>query len=180
MRARLTAVITLFVIVLAYGISPFVALFQLQLALDRGDTVRLEQRIDWASVRDGLKQDVADGIIGPVQTQLASNTLPQFGASFMVGVAGTMIEQNVTPQNLIAVMRQVRDGHESEVPPSIMHCLGDARFEGLASISIVVTRPGEEPEDGHLRLRLQLQHGTWRVVRAWIPQDMVELAAHRT
>jgi len=180
MRTRLTAVIALFIIVIAYGVSPFVALFQLQRALDHGDAIRLEQRIDWASVREGLKQDMADGIIGPVTTQLASNTLPQFGASFMVGIASTMIERWVTPQNVIAVMQQVRDGHETAEPPSIMRCLADARFEGLASVSIVVTRPGEEPEDGHLRLRLQLQHGTWRVVRAWIPQDMVELAAQRT
>ncbi len=180
MRGRLTAVTVLFIVLLGYAASPFIALFQLQMALDHGDAARLEQRIDWASVREGLKQDISDGIIGPVQTQLAGNTLPQFGASFMAGIANSMIEHDVTPQNLIAVMRQMRNGHESEVQPSIMRCLAGITFDGPASFNVVVSAPGEDPDDGHLRLRLELQHGTWRVVRAWIPQDMVERAAQRT
>jgi hypothetical protein len=180
MRARLTAVIALVMVLVAYGVSPFVALFQLQIALEHGDAARLEQRIDWASVREGLKQDISDGIIGPVQTQLAGNSLPQFGASFMAGIANAMIEHDVTPQNLIAVMRQMRDGHQNETHPSLMHCLAAAAFDGPASVNVVVAAPGEDPEDGHLRLRLEFQHGTWRVVRAWIPQDMVERAAQRT
>lgn len=177
MNARLTAVIALVMVMIGYAASPYVALFRLERALQQGDTARLEQRIDWASVRAGLKQDIADGVIGPVQTQVASNSLPQFGASFMAGIADTMVERDVTPQNLIAVMRQMRGGDGGRGMPN---CSVSASFDGPASFNVVVTTPEDEPDEGHLRLRLELEHGTWRVVRAWVPQDLVERAAQRT
>ncbi len=186
MRMRLTAVIALFMVLIGYAASPYVAMYQLKLALETGDTARLERRIDWASVREGLKQDIADGIIGPVQTQLASNTLPQFGASFMAGIANSMIEHDVTPQNLIAVIRQSQDRPQDHNGPhvdglgSMLQCLTTASFEGPASFNVVIATASDDPDEGHLRLRLELQNGTWRVVRAWIPQDMVERAAQRT
>jgi hypothetical protein len=182
MPTRLTTVIALLMILIGYGASPYVAMFQLEMALEHGDAARLEQRIDWISVREGLKQDIADGIIGPVQTQLASNTLPQFGASFMAGIADSMIEHDVTPQNLIAVIRQTQDGDAAHFTGlgTILHCLTSASFDGPARFNVVIATPSDDPDEGHLRLRLELENGTWRVVRAWIPQDMVERAAQRT
>jgi hypothetical protein len=162
--------------VVLYGASPFLAMWQLERAMDRGDAVSLEKRVDWRSVRDGLKQDIADGIIGPVQTQLTANALPPFGASFMMGLADTAIEREVTPQNLIAVMRQMRP---ATAPANPFASFDWAFFDGPFSFSVIVHSDGDE-EDGHLRIRLELRGGVWTVVRAWIPQDIVERAAQRT
>lgn len=177
MRARVSTTTVLILLVLAYAVSPYIALWRLEAALDRGDTATLEASVDWKSVRDGLKHDIDDGIIGPVQSQLASNSLPQFGASFIAGIADSVVDRDVTPQNLIAVMRQMRSG---EAAHSVVECFSWAFFDSPTSFNVVVNTPGGELEDGQLKLRLELHNGSWRVMRAWIPQDIVERASQRT
>ena len=160
---------------LAYMVSPYVALWRLEAALVRGDTLALERGVDWKLVRDGLKEDISDGIIGPIQAQLASNSLPPFGASFVSGIAETAVEREVTPQNLVAVMRQMRPG---EVNANPFACFDWAFFEGPTVFTVTVRN--EDPEEGHLRLRMELRGGKWMLVRAWVPQDLIERSANRT
>jgi len=176
MRARGSALIVICLMVAGYVASPFIALWRLEAALDRGDTQALERRVDWRAVRDGVKQDITDGVIGPVQAQLAANTLPPFGASFVAGIADTAVEREVTPQNLVAVMRQMRP---AQPPLNPFACFDWAFFDGLTRFSIVVHIAGDE-EDSHMRLRMELRAGTWTIIRAWIPQEIVERAAQRT
>ncbi len=178
MRARLSVAGAVVLVVLAYAASPYVALWRLESALQTGDAATLEHDIDWKSVREGLKQDIADGIIGPLQTQLASNTLPPFGSSFVNGIADTAVEREVTPQNLIAVMRQMRRPTES--PASMLDCFSWAFFQSPTSFEVVVSQPSDDPDEGHLRVRLELHQGHWMVMRAWIPQDLVDRAGQRT
>ncbi len=160
---------------LAYMVSPYVALWQLEAALQRGDTLALERGVDWKMVRDGLKEDISDGIIGPMQAQLASNALPPFGASFVSGIAETAVEREVTPQNLVAVMRQMRPG---EVNANPFACFDWAFFESPRVFTITVRNA--DPDEGHLRLRMELRGGKWMLVRAWVPQDLIERSANRT
>ena len=44
----------------------------------------------------------------------------------------------------------------------------------------MIARSDGDPDEGHLRLRLELRGGVWTITRAWIPQDIVERAAQRT
>lgn len=177
MRTRLSVSSVCLLIVLGYMASPYVALWRLQTALERGDATSLEQGIDWKSVREGLKHDIADGVIGPVETQLAANSLPPFGASFVKGIADNAVERDVTPQNLIAVMRQMPSGGKSANPFS---CCDWAFFESPTAFTVTVSNPASDPDDGHLRLRMEMHNGRWTLMRAWIPQDIVERAAQRT
>lgn len=179
MRAKLSVCTSLFLVMLAYALSPYIALWRLEAAVERGDTVALERGIDWRSVRDGLKQDIADGIIGPAQTQtqLTANALPPFGASFITGIADTAIDRDVTPQNLIAVMRQMRPAEKSRNPFS---CFAWAFFESPTAFTVTVRNEDDEGDESHLRLRMELHHGRWMLMRAWVPQDLVERASQRT
>jgi hypothetical protein len=160
---------------LAYLASPYVALFQLEAALERGDTQALERGVDWKMVRDGLKQDIADGVIGPMQAQLASNTLPPFGSSFISGIMETSVDREVTPQNLVAVMHQMR---APEIESNPLKCFDWAFFESL--VAFTVTVHNEDAEEGHLRLRMEMHGGKWVLVRAWVPQDLIERTSNRT
>jgi len=177
MRSGLTVCSALLLLLAAYAVSPYVALWRLEQALDHGDAGRLEASVDWKSVREGFKQDIAEGVIGPMQGELAANTLPQFGASFIAGIADNAVDHDVTPQNLIAVMRQM---HTGEATHASMNRFAWAFFDSPTSFNVVINMPGTDPDDSHMRLRLELHNGTWRVMRAWIPQDMVERAAQRT
>lgn len=159
----------------AYMVSPYVALWRLEAALERGDVVALERGVDWKTVRDGLKQDIADGVIGPLQTQLASNTLPPFGSSFISGIMETAVDREVTPQNLVSVMAQMRPG---EVDANPFSCFDWAFFESPTVFTVTVHN--NDADEGHLRLRLEMRGGKWVLVRAWVPQDIIERTSNRT
>jgi hypothetical protein len=160
---------------LIYLASPYVALFRLEAALQSGDTQALERGVDWKMVRDGLKQDIADGVIGPMQAQLASNTLPPFGSSFISGIMETAVDREVTPQNLVAMMRQLRAPEADSNP---LKRFDWAFFESPMAFTITVRK--EDADDGHLRLRMEMRGGKWVVVRAWVPQDLIERGSNRT
>lgn len=182
MRGKMPFACFMLLLALAYSISPYVALFRLHEALERGDSAYLEGRVDWKSARDGIKQDIADGVIGPLIRPVASNGLPQFGASFMAGIAANAVDQDINARNVVEVMHQIRSDEPDGAAPiaagaNPFACFDWAFFEGPASFTVTV-HPGEDM-DGHLRLRLELRGGQWTVVRMWVPQDIVDRATHR-
>ncbi len=174
LKSRIAFALGLAVIAAGYAASPCVALIRMSHALDRGDVTALENCVDWSSLRAGLKEDIAEGIIGPVNTQLASNSLPQFGASFVAGIAGSMVDHDVTAPNVAALAHQ---GAANDARGNPLTMIEHAYFE-TPTVFVVVLHDPED--DDHLRLRLEMQGGTWRVTRAWIPQDLVERVAQRT
>lgn len=160
---------------LAYILSPYVALMRLEAALERGDVAALERGVDWKTLRDGLKQDIADGVIGPMQAQLASNTLPQFGSSFISGIMETAVDREVTPQKLVTIMAQMRPG---EIEANPIKSFDWAFFESPTVFTVTVHN--DDPDEGHLRLRMEMRSGRWMLVRAWVPQDIIERTSNRT
>lgn len=177
MRIRLSITSGFLLLVLAYMASPYVALWQLEGALDRGDIQALERGVDWKSIREGLKQDMSEGIIGPVQTQMAANGLPPFGASFISGIADTEIERDVSPANIVAIMRQMR---ETETKPGPFSSFQWAFFDSPTVFTVLVRTSDDDADGSHLRLRLAMKNGRWTLMRAWIPQDLIEKAGQRT
>ena len=181
MKSRLSLSIAVFVLVAGYMLSPAVALWGLMSALKSGDVAALERGVDWASVRNGLKQDISEGIIaafgGPStsSTQLATNVLPPFGASFVTGIAGSAIDHDVTAENVVAITHQVQaEPSADSMLPRIEH----AHFDSPTDFTIALRT--SDDEDSHLRLHMVLRDGHWVVVRAWVPQDMIDFVSQRT
>lgn len=177
MRVRIVLAMLMLTGVFAYIASPFMAITQLEAAVEIGDTQALEHRINWRSLRDGLKSDIHDGIIGLAGTQLGANTLPPFGSGFMTGIADTTIDREVTPQNLVAVMRQMRPETSSASP---IHSVSWAVFKSPTTFEVTIRGERDASDGQHLRLRLELIGMQWVLVRAWVPQDLVERATQRT
>ncbi len=180
MKARISLSLAVFVVVIGYILSPAVALWSLMSALKSGDTVTLERGVDWASVRTGLKQDISEGIIAAFGgassiTQLATNVLPPFGSSFVSSIAASAIDHDVTAENVVIIAHQVHDSADSEaMMPRIEHAHFDSPTEFTISLR------SSDDEDSHLRLHMVLRDGHWVVVRAWVPQDMMDWVAQRT
>jgi len=174
MRVRIAIPVALLMVTLGYLASPCLTLWHLATALEHGDVAVLERGVDWQSLRAGLKDDIAEGVIGPVSTQLASNTLPPFGASFITGIADAAVEHEVTASNVVAMMRHMP---LDDTVPSTVSMVEHVYFE--SPTRFVVTFRGND-DDGHLRLRLEFGGISWRVTRAWIPQDMIERVSQRT
>jgi hypothetical protein len=168
-----------------YAATPYVAIWSLARALQRGDERALEATIDWNAVRAGLKSDIADGIVGDLggnvamaTPAMASNALPPFGASFMSGIAGSVVDREVTPQHLAMMVRQLAPLSRDLSMP--LRNVRYAFFEGPASFVVSFMCLGEDADDAPLRLRLQFRGGRWMVTRAWVPQDVIDIANQRT
>ena len=180
MRARLYVSLALVFLFAGYLASPAVALWSLMSAMNSGDVAALQRGVDWAAVREGMKQDINDGVIaafgGPSSSaKLASNVLPPFGASFVSSIAANAVDHDVTEENLVHMARQMQTDDESG---SLLARVAYARF--LSPTEFTIALRGDDEDDGILRLHLSLHNGHWLLDRAWIPQDMVEWVSQRT
>ena len=91
---------------LAYGVYPYVTLYRLGQAIRSGDAVRLETMVDWASVREGIKEDICDLVIDQPPQEQADGKLPPFGAGFVRGIATNVVDRQVTPEALVAAAQR--------------------------------------------------------------------------
>jgi hypothetical protein len=181
MPLRISFVCVLILLSFGYAVSPAFAVWQLMTALHSGDIVALQRGVDWPALRSGMKQDITDGVIAAFggatgQTQLASTGLPPFGASFISGIAGNAIEREVTAENVAAMGTRLQT--EEAASTSLFSRIARARFDSLTDFTLAVQ--GDDADDGMLKLHLELRGGHWVLVRAWIPQDMIDWVAQRT
>ena len=177
-RRRLPWLLAVAVLGLAgYLGGPFLTLWRITRAMDRADLATLESVIDWPQLRQGLKDDVAEGVLGmPQETLVASNTLPPFGAGFVSGIACSQIDRAVTPAGLVQAARAAAGGDAALLFPASLPFPTIVGF-GLLSPLLFDLRlrlPGQEIGEDPLHLRLAFQGGVWRVVRVWIPQDLMD------
>ena len=189
MIGKKSVVYAMALLVTAYVAAPYLSLWRLATALREGDARTLEAVIDWDAVRSGLKEDVAEGIVGMPEDgigemRVASNALPPFGASFISGMAASMIDREVTPQHLVALMRQLAPAEPTALGfGAVLGSLGGvehAFFDSATSFSLRMRCAGQDPDEAPLRVRLEMRGDTWTVVRAWIPQELIERANSRT
>jgi Protein of unknown function (DUF2939) len=185
MARGVLAVLALFT--LTYAAAPYVYLWRLYRALEQGDAVTLTQVVDWNSVRQGLKDDIAEGIIGlpPSTRTIASNTLPAFGTGFVTGIASNVVDEQITPQHLAQAMREAepveaRPRVEAPGTGGGYGSLEHAFFTGPTTFLVRIRLPGQDQEDPPLRMELNLCGGGWKVIRAWIPQDLMDEAKFHT
>jgi hypothetical protein len=162
----------------AYLVWPYVALYRVGDALRHGDVAALTTDVDWDSVREGLKEDIADQIV-PRPVGMADG-LPPFGSGFATAMAGTMIDRTVTPASL-AERQAVLDAAESEHGASIR----SAWFSGLtqfeASFQLSAEDSALEPVRVHMDLVQTGWWPQWQVTRVWIPMPVLHhLQSHAT
>jgi Protein of unknown function (DUF2939) len=182
-RIALAGIVTFAVV---YVSAPYLAIWRLANALRQGDNAALETNIDWDAVREGLREDIADGITGAGDSdgtapdvQAQSNELPPFGASFVKGIAGDVVNREVIPQHLSLMFQKMQDGRGS-IASFIMHDVQYAFFDSLDSFRITVHCPGQTLETGPVQVELALEGYTWKVVRVRVPGSIAGLASKRT
>jgi hypothetical protein len=164
--------------VAAYLVWPYVALYRVGDALRHGDVATLTTDIDWDSVREGLKEDIADQIAP--RTVGVADGLPPFGSGFATAMAGTMIDRAVTPTSL-AQRQSLLEAAQSEPGASMR----SAWFSGLtqfdASFQIASEEAGLEPVRVHMDLVETGWWPQWQVTRVWIPMPVLQhLQSHAT
>jgi hypothetical protein len=180
-RKRIVAAIA--VVCVAYAVWPYVTLFRLGQAIRHGNAAALETLVDWDGVREGIKEDICDNLFDQEPTaRVASgeSRLPPFGFSFVRGIAGNAVDENVNPQALVSAARGAADGQSKQFPADSNPSIAWAFFDGPTSFLVLLRRPGAAPGEEPIRIEFKLRHATWKVTRAWLPREMLMQANAKT
>jgi hypothetical protein len=164
-------------IVALYVAWPYATLLKLRQDLQSHDVQALQGDIDWGRVRAGLKDQIRDSLEGrpaPTAISATSDDLPPFGASFAAHIAGTAVDNEVTPQRVADAFGALTPVAGAATGPR----LEAARFSGLTTFVVTLRTASEAPTDAPVRLKLALvRHGWqfgWEVTSVWMPASLLE------
>lgn len=101
-----------FAIAMLWTIWPYYALFDLSSAINKADLTGLERRVEWGSVRQGLREDLNAFLARNVAQQMAVSGLPgaSFGSGLTAAIGPIVVKKTVdafaTPQTIAALISQ--------------------------------------------------------------------------
>ncbi len=150
----------------AYGLYPYVALYELGQAVRQGDAVRLEAMVDWASVREGIKEDICDYVVEQPEPAHNNGQLPPFGAGFVRGIATNTVDKRVTPEALVAAAQQP---DPKQLAKSDGVRVNWAFFVSPSAFMVDLGTGDRAP----IRVQMDLRDGAWHVTRVWLPPEML-------
>ena len=99
-------------VAILWSIWPYYALYELANSLNQADPIGLERRIEWSSVRQGLREDLNTFLLRNVAQEMTGRGLP--GAALGAGVAAMIgpalvkktLDVFATPQTIAALIAQ--------------------------------------------------------------------------
>ena len=139
------------ILVIGYVSYPFLTLYRIESAVQRGDTRTLRRLVDWPQVQKGIEADLA-------RQQQERDELAPFGASFMRKV---VVTNTVTPTAVCAALREIRAGKRASDP------IRAGWLEGPGTLML---------DMGQVRVRMQLEGAVWHVTRVWLPNPVLTAA----
>ena len=183
MLSRKRMVAAAAVVCAVYLVWPYATLFRLAQAIRTGDAATLETLVDWDDVREGIKEDICDTVLEPPQVHVATaeSRLPPFGYSFVRGIAGNAIDEQVSAEALASAARTPDPpGASPRATAGANPTIAWAFFDSPTTFSVILRVPGAAATSQPIRIQLALRGGAWKVTRAWLPPDMLVQANART
>jgi hypothetical protein len=155
----------------AYLAYPYFTLYRLNAAIQTGDAQALQHLVNWSAVREGIKEDICDGLAASPDTAARKGELPGFGAGFVRGIAANAVDERITPQNLVAAVRHppVASG-----TPEIH--ISWAFFDSPTQFSVDIDGFDKRAP---VRLQLELRDAKWQVTRVWLTPELLGRADAR-
>ena len=161
-----------------YLASPYLALWSFGSALRRHDDAALAASVDWSLLRASLKQSMglAQANRNPSQNSSQNlgqqDDLPAFGTSFVHHLVSHMIDVDVTPARLDALL--AGDG----LVKARQHAMGWPHGLMVSPDQFQATIPvqGERP----VVLDMRIEQWRWKIVRITIPAALLQHEAGMT
>lgn len=153
-------------LVIAYAAYPYINLYRLTGALEKGDKEAVNKLVNWDDLKKNFKDDMSGPSPAAKEGEKTGNALEQFGAAvagaFRSGIASGMAEVIMTPAGLANVI----GGESKDINPRIRY----AFFNGITSFKAEFGAPDSKSEE-RVTATLTLQGGSWKLDRITLPQD---------
>lgn len=183
MRWFLRSLAALAFLWVCFAASPYLALYDLARAIDRGDAEQVAQRVNFRALRVSLAKELiegylieteadADGRISPSERQAAISAVALFGDALLAPI--------VTPQGLIELMRMPVPTAEPESEPpkgfrarswgDFVRLVASSQTRGFRNISFGL--PPRAGPEARFRVHFRLTRFEWRVVRLELPPEI--------
>ncbi|TGD96944.1 DUF2939 domain-containing protein [Methylobacterium nonmethylotrophicum] len=192
---------------IAYGISPYVALYRLSLAVQAHDAAAVAERVNFRTLRLSLTKQA---LAAAVDAIAARRDLSARDRAILTEASGALaeplVESLVTPETLIDLLDDgwpVRAGlaRQGESGPEVtgaardagkgtdhlgLHAASPAQLFALFRTAeprgfrgMVVSYPPDRSIENRFRLRLRLRGWTWRVIDLELPTALRERISQR-
>ncbi len=182
MRKTLVTIVILAALFVAWSAWPLFALYDIARAVQAGDAARIEQRVDFPSLRRSLSDQIIAAYVRVTGMKVERGIVGAFGGS----VADAMVGKLVTPEALAGLLREGwPKGVLAERPPDVavpdFTELGNiARLYAASDYGIGEFRialPLDAPPERRFRLQLALKNWTWRLAALDLPPALSERLA---
>jgi hypothetical protein len=164
------------VMISAFAVYPYLALYRLGEALRTRDLDAVESKVDWQRVRQGVKDDVNTALAAKVRPE-EGDAIAAFGVALVGKLAGPVVDATVTPAGLAALAAAdrptlttlVTQVYVSTVPDRPLPRLVRSGFSGLIAFEATVMPNGADAENQAIQLRFELEGGYWMLTRIHLP-----------
>ena len=182
MRKTIATIVILAALFLGWSAWPFFALYDIARAVQASDTARIEQRVDFPSLRRSLSDQIVAAYLRVTGAKIERGVVGAFGG----GIADAMVGKLVTPEALAGLLREgwpkgVLAGRPPDVAVPNFSELGNiARLYAASDYGIGEFRialPLDAPPERRFRLQLALKNWTWRLAALDLPPALSERLA---
>jgi hypothetical protein len=157
--------------------SPYLALYNFVTALKSGDPVALQERVSWADVRQGFKEDLSAMLAEKAAKDPKLRDNPFGGLAVMLGsaIVDRAIDTYVTPRGLAALIQRGKlapvgtaGGRSPTAEQSVRGPIVRwAFFNGLTSFLLVLEN--ENDKNAPLKMVMNFREFSWKIVRVYLP-----------
>lgn len=172
-----------------YIVSPYWALRNLAVAIERGDEGEIARRVNVRALRHTLARQIVSDLSSSDRAGALSTPDVQLAAGALVAAAEPLLENLLTARGISNLLRPpLRDAAPSGEPGRAPSDWARARRRLVALLqatqwrgfrSVYFNLPPDEPRDRRFRVQLRLSRMTWRLVGLELPAETRQQIAAR-
>ena len=182
-RAAAFSATCLVLALLFYVVSPLATVLSVANGLRHEDVAALRGALDWRAVRLGLKADFGGGLpvsLASAKVSQADDELPGFGESFASTLVSRAVDNEVTPERMMAMLSRTDTGGIDQTGAGVVAAvravvgrvervafLGPARFEAAIRMS-------DDPSAQPVCVSMRLEHWQWKITQIHLPEQMLQ------
>lgn len=155
-----------------YWASPYFAIAGLRNAAIRGDTKELNERVDFARLREEIKAQFSKVLVGRMTENLRGNPFAALGVALATKMTDLMVDTMITPAGIAALVEPSgKDRTPNEVSGLALLLSADLKVHHAGLDSFDFYSPNEQEKKP--TLRFGREGLSWRLVSIQIPEELL-------